>query len=252
MKKLGFLIGILAVVFVSCSKNNGADHSSAVVNVSTAGTLSALLGNKLTTTMLIVKGTIDARDFVTIRDSMPDLKILDLSGATIVDYQGSHGTVAAQNVNYPDNVIPAFAFYNPVSKDDNTNLINVTLPTAITTIGDSAFMNCSGLSSFSIPAGVTTLGSGAFSGCTGFTVITIPSAVDFIGAYAFYNCRNLASIYAYAATPVGLKMATSVFGGINTNTCILYVPSASLSLYQAAVGWSDFTNIIAIGGGMNS
>lgn len=52
-------------------------------------------------------------------------------------------------------------------------------------IGDSAFRNCSGLTSITIPDSVITIGGGAFYGCTGLTSITIPDSVTSIGDSAF-------------------------------------------------------------------
>ncbi len=55
----------------------------------------------------------------------------------------------------------------------------------VTSIGDSAFRDCSGLTSVTIPEGVTSIGDMAFSGCSGLTSVTIPASVTSIGNYAF-------------------------------------------------------------------
>ena len=75
----------------------------------------------------------------------------------------------------------------------------VTIPNTInglpvTSIGDQAFVFCSGLTSVTIPNGVTTLGTGAFYGCTGLTNVTIPNSVTNIGDLAFADCTSLTSI----------------------------------------------------------
>ena len=64
----------------------------------------------------------------------------------------------------------------------------------VTRIGDSAFKNCTGLTSVSIPSSVKTIGDFAFSGCSGLTSITIPNSVTSIGDYAFQNCSGLTSV----------------------------------------------------------
>ena len=42
--------------------------------------------------------------------------------------------------------------------------------------------------------GVISIGNDAFLGCTGITSVMIPDSVTSIGSLAFYNCRNLTSI----------------------------------------------------------
>jgi hypothetical protein len=69
-----------------------------------------------------------------------------------------------------------------------------TVPASVTSIGDSAFYDCTGLTSITIPEGVTTLGDNAFNGCTGLTSITIPASVTTIGRNAFFFCSALTSI----------------------------------------------------------
>ncbi len=63
-----------------------------------------------------------------------------------------------------------------------------------TSIGTSAFVSCTGLTSITIPSGVTSIGSYAFENCTVLTLVTIPDSVTTIGERAFYACKGLASI----------------------------------------------------------
>lgn len=80
------------------------------------------------------------------------------------------------------------AFYNC------TVLTNISIPDSVTTIDDSAFGKCSSLSNISIPDSVTSIGDFAFNYCTGLTSISIPDSVTSIGYEAFYNCTVLTSI----------------------------------------------------------
>ena len=64
----------------------------------------------------------------------------------------------------------------------------------MTSIGDSAFNNCSGLTSVTIPDSVTSIDWGAFDGCSGLTSVTIPEGVRKIGGSAFYGCYKLVEV----------------------------------------------------------
>lgn len=65
---------------------------------------------------------------------------------------------------------------------------------SVTSIGGSAFENCSGLTSVTIPNSVTSIGSEAFSCCSGLKSVTIGNSVISIGDVAFANCSGLTSV----------------------------------------------------------
>ena len=62
---------------------------------------------------------------------------------------------------------------------------------SVTSIGERAFSNCTGLTAVTIPNSVTSIGDYAFAGCSGLTSITIPNSVTTIGDYAFEDCSSL-------------------------------------------------------------
>ena len=87
-----------------------------------------------------------------------------------------------------------------------TNLISVTIPNSVTSIGGSSFYGCTRLTSVNIPNSVTSIGGSAFYNCTGLTSVTIPNSVTFIGGGAFYGCKGLTSItIPNSVTQIGFK-----------------------------------------------
>ena len=108
-------------------------------------------------------------------------------------------------------------------------------------LAESAFGNCSGLTSITIPNSVTSIGDGAFFYCPGLTSVTIGNSVTSIGDWAFGSCSGLTSVYVWAEVPPTL--GTDVFYNVST-TIPVYVPSCgSVSAYQSVKGWKNFTNI---------
>ena len=96
------------------------------------------------------------------------------------------GTGAMKNYNYYNNPSPAS------QKKDSTK--KVVIEDGVTSIGNSAFENCSSLTDITIPDSVTSIGNFAFRYCSSLTSITIPDSVTSIGGYAFSNCESLTSI----------------------------------------------------------
>ena len=77
---------------------------------------------------------------------------------------------------------------------DCTSLTSVTIPDSVTSIGEYAFYNCTSLTSVTIPNSVTSIGEYTFYNCTSLTSVAIPDSVTSIDWYAFYNCTSLTSV----------------------------------------------------------
>ncbi len=71
---------------------------------------------------------------------------------------------------------------------------NTIIPKSVTSIGESAFANCTSLLSITIPEDVTCIGDDAFEFCTSLESVTISEGVISIGHGAFYECESLSSI----------------------------------------------------------
>ena len=99
---------------------------------------------------------------------------------------------------------------------------------------------------------VTGIASEAFKDNKQLTSITIPGSINSIGEAAFSGCENLKEISVGIDEPIDLgPNGASVFEGVNLETCVLYVPEASIEKYKADIIWGTFKNILSNTSGIN-
>jgi len=78
--------------------------------------------------------------------------------------------------------------------DWNDDIVEVTIPGSVTTIGFMAFANCSNLKKVVLNKGITTIEGSAFSYCTSLSSITIPEGISVIDTRTFEECTSLQSV----------------------------------------------------------
>ena len=145
-----------------------------------------------------------------------------------VDTEAKQATVTWDRNYSGDIVIPSEIAYN--------NAI-----CSVTSIGEDAFYNRTGLTSIVIPNSVTSIGDEAFYGCYGLTSITIPNSVTSIGYSAFYDTAW------YNSQPDGVVYAGKVLyeykGTMPENTSIA-IKDGTLGIVRGAFsGCTGLTNI---------
>ena len=215
-------------------------------------------------TVTTVEGDYSATCVVTVTDAAPanvcgDGLTWELSeGVLTISYDGE-GTGEMTDFGYendqnPVNVAPwkenkseittvivgdgVKSIGNYAFNDLSENLKAVTIANSVERIGVFAFTNSEEITEITLPSSLKTIDEQCFANC-GFTSITIPSGVTSIGYKAFSWCRNLTSLTSEATTPPTL--ASSVFYKIsNTSSIPLYVPSGSVTAYEAAAQWNAF------------
>ena len=169
-------------------------------------------------------------------------KITSTSDRTVtVTYKGNYNYTYS-NEYTGSVVIPTSVTYNSKTYsvtsigdyafNDCSGLTSVTIPNSVTSIGNDAFSDCSGLTSVTIPNSVTSIGDYAFSDCSGLTSVTIGNSVTSIGNYAFRNCSGLTSVtIPNSVTTIG-DYAFESCSGLRSITIGSSVTSISSSVFS--------------------
>jgi hypothetical protein len=143
-------------------------------------------------------------------------------------------TINNSGTNYTVTSIGSSAFLN------KTNLTSITIPDEVTNIGSSAFSGCSALTSIIIPTQVTSIENNTFSGCSSLTTITIPDTVTSFGSSAFSGCSSLKSI----TIPSGItSIQTNTFSGCSSLTTITIPDNVTTIGTNAFFGCSSLNKI---------
>ena len=165
------------------------------------------------------------------------------------DYRGPYSghitipsAVKYNSKSYAVTSIGDYAFCNC------SGLTSITIPEGVTSIGDLAFCGCSGLTSITIPKGVTSIGVETFERCFSLTSITIPESVTSIGDGAFNCCSSLTSItIPESVTSIG----DGAFSGCSSLTSIT-IPESVTSIGGYTFAWCSSLTSIAIPEGVTS
>lgn len=122
---------------------------------------------------LTISGALNETDINHIKNSMPNLLTIDMSG---VDMK----------------ILPVDMFY------ERKALLGIILPKNIEEIGSKSFIRCINLENIVLPEGLKRINDGytydnygAFYGCTSLKTITFPTTLERIGSQAFRECSSL-------------------------------------------------------------
>lgn len=181
-----------------------------------------------------------------------------MGNVQVLSYGAFWACMSLSSVVLPSSIttIGSYAF------TEDSNLISVSGLDSVTSVGQEAFMRCSKFSmdlnlpnlttldsgAFGFTAitkvlslgNVTGIGASAFRDCPHLTSAILPSSLTSMDWGVFYNCWGLTSLTVNATTPPALASEAIP----NNSNLVIYVPSASVSAYQSASGWSAYASKI--------
>lgn len=134
--------------------------------------------------------------------------------------------------------LTTFNFRNVTAIGDNafygSNLQTINLPNTIATIGSGCFQFAKA-TEIIVGSGIATITSFAFNSCTFCTKFTMGVNVTNIQSTAMGQLTACNELICLPASPPTLN--SSALTGLKS-TCVIKVPSASLTAYQTATNWS--------------
>ena len=90
--------------------------------------------------------------------------------------------------------------------DVRGNIKTVSLPDAMTKIGQNAFYKCTAMTTINMPTSLTAIGEKAFAQDTKLTgELTLPASLTTIDERAFFNCKAVTAFHIEATTPPTLQ-----------------------------------------------
>ncbi len=141
--------------------------------------------------LLVLPAVVQAQYYYTnsygIWSYTPNTGPVTITGDTNIPLNGV--VVIPDTINgYPVTSIGNSAFY------DLTGLTNVTIGTNLTSVGNEHLSLCTGLKSVMIGTNVTSIGSFAFGACFSLTSVIIPDSATIVGGQAFFSCISLTNV----------------------------------------------------------
>lgn len=197
--------------------------------------------------------------------SMASQAILDCDGLTTVNYNAVNCNVGNTTINHTwlyncsmattltigEHVQSIFNGAFSRRYDGVSFIGNLTLPSSLQSIGEEAFLDCTGLTgNLVIPNSVTSIGKKAFSGCTGFTGnLTIGNGLTVIDERTFHGCNGF-----IGTLTIGSSVETigyEAFRGCSGFTGDLTIPNSVITLGRYCFyDCSGFDGTLTVGEGV--
>ena len=141
-------------------------------------------------------------------------------------------------IYFSDSYANPLSYAKHIYSDENTEIIDLTIPESVTSICFAAFWNCSSLKSVTFPSGLQSIKKSAFKNCRGLTNVTIPEGVTSIGESAFEGCSNITDL------KLNCETIENWFADIKTSLKTLTIGEGTTTISDSAFeGFSVLTTV---------
>lgn len=119
--------------------------------------------------------------------------------------------------------------------DVRGNIKTVSLPDAMTKIGQNAFYKCTNMTTINMPTSLTAIGEKAFAQDTKLACeIILPASMTTIASRAFFNCQAVTAFHIEATTP-----PTIPNDAFERTTAPIHVPCGYGHIYGKHTQWGE-------------
>ena len=136
----------------------------------------------------------------------------------------------------PDNVTSMYGY----AFDGCSSLTNIRLSANMTAMGEYAFQNTN-VEYIRVPSKVKVLSQGVFKNSKNLESLALPAYLKTVGAEALYGCSGLRNLSIEALEPPTAEKSS--FVGVNTDLCLISLPTESYRAYRRAEFWGLFVQM---------
>ncbi len=133
------------------------------------------------------------------------------------------------------------AITDGVKLNSGTYSGDILIPNFVTSIEDSAFDDCSSLSSVVIPDSVTSIGEGVFLGCSSLSSVVIPESVTSIGGSSFLETPFLENLLSSGS---GLAIVNNILFYADKSLTTADIPSGVVKIEAAFVSCEHLSSVV--------
>lgn len=167
--------------------------------------------------------------------SLVSVNFLEDSNLNLINTSCFENCVSLQQIILPKKVtsLGSRVFFNCGGLGSGEGGGNITLNSALTEIGSSCFAFCISMNYINLEnTAITTIQENTFEDCSNLNCVLIPNTLTTINQFAFKNCINLGECYILGSVT---NLVATAFNGLDVITIYYFSNMTSLSMLENIV-----------------